>query len=333
MHDRLRVVQYGLGPIGIQMVKFLSERPAVEIVGAVDISPEKIGKDLGELAGLAAPLGVLVSGDGAGVLKKTKADAVVLTTTSILERIAPDVIQIVSSGVNVVSSCEELMFPWLTRPDIARQIDDAASRHGVSVLSTGVNPGFLMDFLPLVLTGVCRNVKKIRVERIQDAQFRRLPFQKKIGAALSLDEFQAKADQGVLRHVGLTESLHMIATKLGWKLDRTEDQISPIIAEKQLRTEFLTIESGQAAGVSQMGRGFRNGEEVISLIFRAAVGEPDSHERIQITGTPDIDMTIANGVNGDVATCAIIANAVPVVINAKPGLRTMADIEIIPCMS
>lgn len=333
MTERLRVVQYGLGPIGIQMVKYLSARPAIEIVGAVDINPDKVGKDLGELAGSGTPSGIKVNGDGAGLLKSTKPDAVVLTTTSILERIAPDVIQIVSLGVNVISSCEELMYPWVTRPDIARRIDDAASGHGVSVLSTGVNPGFLMDFLPLVLTGVCREVKKIRVERIQDAQFRRLPFQKKIGAGLSLDEFQAKADQGVLRHVGLTESLHMIGAKLGWKLDKTEDILSPVITEKQLRTEFLTVEPGQAAGVSQIGRAYCKGEEVISLIFRAAVGETDPHERIAITGTPDIEMTIPNGINGDVATCAIIANAIPVVINARPGLRTMADIEVIPCVN
>ncbi len=331
MGRKCRVIQYGMGPIGVKMVEYLARRPACEIVGAVDIDPAKIGRDVGEMAGLAAPLGVKVSGSSAELLRQTQADAVVLTTSSSLAMIKPQILEIVSHGKNVVSSCEELMYPWLTQPELAGEIDEAAKRNGVSVLATGVNPGFLMDFLPLAMTGICVDVSKVTVERIQDAQFRRIPFQKKIGAGLTLAEFEARAQKGVLRHVGLTESLHLIASGLGWKLDKTEDILAPVVAERRITTPGLTVDAGQATGVSQIGRGFMKGQEVISLIFRAAIGEPSPHERITIDGTPKIELRIEGGVNGDVATCAIITNAVPVVVDAPPGLRTMADVRIIPC--
>jgi 2,4-diaminopentanoate dehydrogenase len=329
--EKIKVIQYGLGPIGIKMLQYVAERPSLEIVGAVDIDPAKIGKDLGELAELSAPVGVVVSGNAAELLGQVDADVVVLTTTSSLEQIKSQVLEIVSFGKSVVSSCEELMYPWLTQPEIAEAIDLAAKQNQVSVLATGVNPGFLMDFLPLIMTGVCRDVRKVTVERVQNAQYRRLPFQKKIGAGLSREAFNAKAQEGVLRHVGLIESVHLIAEGLGWELDKAEDILSPVIADRRIETEELTIEPGQAAGVNQVGTGYVNEEPVITLYFEAAVGLPESRERILIEGTPNIDLTIKDGVNGDVATCAILTNAIPVVVDAAPGLRTMADVRPIVC--
>jgi 4-hydroxy-tetrahydrodipicolinate reductase len=235
--------------------------------------------------------------------------------------------EIVSYGKNVVSTCEELMYPWLTNSEIARQVDLAATQRNVSVLSTGVNPGFLMDFLPLVMTGVCRDVEKLTVERIQDAQYRRVPFQEKIGAGLTAQQFEERVREGNLRHVGLTESMHLIAVGIGWDLDRTEDIVEPVIAAQQVETKNRIIEQGRALGVNQVGRGYVGDKEVITLVFRAIIGEPDPRDRVLIQGTPSIDMAIQEGVNGDTATCAIIVNAIPVVIQAQAGLRTMADIS------
>ncbi|HYA02442.1 MAG TPA: dihydrodipicolinate reductase [Syntrophobacteria bacterium] len=333
MAKKIRVMQFGVGPIGIKTVQYVADKAGFEIVGAVDADPEKIGQDLGELAGLAKPLGVRVSGNSREVLSELDADVVVLTTTSSLERIQPQVVEIVSRGKNVVSSCEELMYPWLTQPEIAGEIDKAAKKHKVSVLSTGVNPGFLMDFFPLVMTGVCREIRRITVERIQDAQFRRLPFQRKIGAGLSLEEFQEKANQGVLRHVGLVESMHLLASGVGWNLDKTEDILTPVIATQKVTTPEITIQPGRAVGVQQVGCGYMDGDEVITLIFRAALGEPNPRDRIVIEGVPDIELTIKDGIHGDIATCAIMVNAIPAVIKAPPGLRTMADVGLIACVS
>jgi 4-hydroxy-tetrahydrodipicolinate reductase len=251
----------------------------------------------------------------------------VLTTTSSLEKARPQILEILSYGLPIVSTCEELSYPWDTSPQLSREIDRAAKEHGVAVLGTGVNPGFLMDLLPIVLTGICQQVKAVTVERIQNAQFRRIPFQRKIGAGLTVEQFQQKVKEGTLRHVGLTESMEMIASRMGWKLDRSEDIIEPVIATRRVEAGELAIEPGMALGVSQMGHGYMQGKEVVTLIFRATIGEPEPRDRVRIEGVPVVESVVPGGINGDVATCAITVNAIPVVMRARPGLRTMADIE------
>ena len=329
MARKIRVAQFGLGPIGCKVTQFLVERGAFEIVAAVDLDPAKVGVDLGELAGLEDALGAAVTDDAQAVLGEAVADVAVVTTTSSLGKAEAQIIQVASHKLPIVSTCEELAYPWVTQPDIAKRIDAVAREHGVAILGTGVNPGFLMDFLPLALSGVCQRVDKVRVERVQDAQYRRIPFQRKIGAGLTLDEFQAKIDEGSLRHVGLTESMHMIASTFGWQLTGTEETIGPVVAERRVSVPGLTIEPGQALGVSQNGYAYVGDRRAIELVFRAAIGEPSSYERTLIQGTPTIGMRIEGGVNGDIATGAIVANAARAVIRARPGLRTMADMELV----
>ncbi len=327
MEKKVRVVQMGLGPIGNKLTQYLADRKNLQIVGAIDIDPAKAGKDVGVLAGLA-PLGVMVTGDMDKVLSKGDVDVVMLTTTSSLVKTSGQILQLLEYGVNVVSSCEELSFPWMENAELAGKIDEMARKKNVAVLGTGVNPGFLMDFLPVIMTAACRNVEKITVERIQDATFRRTPFQKKIGAGLTVQAFHEKVKEGTLRHVGLTESIQMIAAKMGWKLDSTEDNISPIMADCQMKTDGLVVEAGDVRGVQQIGRGLVAGKELITMIFRAAIGEQEVRDRIIIEGNPNIDSIIKGGVNGDVATCAILVNAIPAILNARSGLRTMVDIEV-----
>jgi 4-hydroxy-tetrahydrodipicolinate reductase len=327
MDKAIRVIQYGLGPIGCMIVKYLVERGPFEIVGAIDSDPQKVGVDVGELAQLNGRLGLQVTKDAKNLFEEVDADVVVLTTTSSAKEIRPHILEIVSGGKNVVSTCEELVYPWVANPDIAREIDSAAKERNVSVLSTGVNPGFLMDFLPLVMTAVCKKVKKVTVERIQDASLRRLPFQEKIGVGLSVEQVKQRVQAGNLRHVGLTESMHFIASGIGWELDRTEDVVEPVIAEKKVVAGDRIIEPGKTLGVNQIGRGYQEGKKLITLIFRATIGEPQPRDRILLEGSPHIDMVIKEGLNGDSATCAIIVNAIPVVLKATAGLRTMADIN------
>jgi 2,4-diaminopentanoate dehydrogenase len=192
-----------------------------------------------------------------------------------------------------------------------------------------VNPGFLMDALPVYLTSVCQRVDRLRISRFQNAEFRRVPFQKKIGAGLTLEKFEQKRRKGTLRHVGLTESMHFIASSLGWRLDKIEETLSPVVAEGEIKTEHLAILPGMAAGVQQIGRGYRDGQEVITLLFRASVGEPHPEDTIEIKGDPDIKSTIPGGINGDVATCAITLNAAAKIRKARPGLLTMADMPAV----
>lgn len=321
-----KVILFGVGSIGSRVMRYLVERGGYEIVGAVDSDPAKLGMDVGEAAGLEKSLGVRITADLRSLLERVKADVVVLTTQSSLERVRSQILEVVSCGLDVVSTCEELAYPWLTAPEMAQEIDLVAKEHHVSVLGTGVNPGFAMDLLPLVLTGVCQKVRKVTVRRTMDAQVRRLPFQKKIGVGLSLEAFRQRVAEGTLRHVGLTESMHMIASRMGWKLGRIEEHIDPVIAEEQVVTESMTVERGQVLGVRQTGRGYINEEEVIRLVVRAAVGEQEPQDRVLIEGTPDLDVYVAGGIHGDIATAAIVVNAIPVAMGSAPGLVTMADV-------
>ena len=321
----INILQIGIGPLGIKAAQFIEQRNGLKTIAAVDKSPSLVGRDLGEVCG-SVKSGVLIKSSIAEAIKKKKPDVAVLTTVSDMQRIVPQIEEILAHGIPVVSTCEELSFPWKTTPRLAKRLDEAANAAGVAVLGTGVNPGYLMDALPTFLTAVCQDVKSVTVKRFQNAQFRRIPFQKKIGAGLSLADFQGKIADGSLRHVGLTESIHLIASRMGWKLDRTEDLISPVVAKQKIETEAMTIPKGHATGVRQEGNGYMNGEAKIRLIFQATVGEKESYDEVIIEGTPNLRSKVECGVNGDVATCAITLNAIPQLLRSKPGLQTMVDI-------
>ena len=320
----IRVVQIGLGPIGLSATRYLFEHPRLRIVGALDIDPDKHGKDLGELAGMSS-LGLPICG-AVDDYQPEIADAAVVTTTSSVEQLAPLLRDLITRRWNVVSTCEELSFPWQKHPELSRELDSEARKHGVSILGTGINPGFLMDLLPIALTGICRKVERIVVERVQNAGLRRVPFQHKIGAGLDPAEFEALVSKGLMGHVGLTESMQMLAHQLGWKLDRTTDDIEPILAVSPVQSDDQLIPEGKATGLLQTGRGFRREKEVIHLLFRASIGEPRSFDRIRIEGTPSFDFVAEGGINGDVGTIAVLVNSIPGLQKAPPGLLTMPDL-------
>lgn len=321
------IVHLGLGPLGQKMVRSAVVRGSFRIVGAVDTDPAKIGRDLGTLCGLE-PLGIPVAGSLNEALRGKAAQAAVVTTVSSLAAFEPQLTELAKAKIPVVSTCEELSFPWRTQPQLARRIDRLCREAGIACVGTGVNPGFLMDYLPTVLTGLCQTVTGVRVWRVQDASIRRVPFQQKIGAGLTLKEFEAKHRAGTLRHVGLPESVDFVAARLGWRLDRVTESLEPIVAERDVTTGYKPIAQGMARGVFQVGRGFAGGTEVITLTFRAAVGEPESYEEVRIEGEPSFSSRIAGGINGDLATCAVTLNAVRSILEVGPGLKTMADLPV-----
>lgn len=324
----IRVLHVGLGPIGNAVVKQCAARKGFKIVGAVDVDPGKLGKDLGEVADVGRRLKVTVEAKVGAAIKRTRPDVVVLCTSSALAKVAAQLDDILAHKVPVVSTTEELAYPWFSNRKLAKRIDAAARKAKVAVLGTGVNPGFTMDALPITLTGVCERVDSIRVDRIQDASVRRLPFQQKIGAGLSPAEFQAKVEAGTVRHVGLTESVAMIADAMGWKLDRITDEIGPKVAVKATRSQFLEVKKGQVAGIIQTGTGFRGDAPVVVLHMEAYLGAPESYDAVKVSGSPNLDMKIAGGVHGDVATASITVNSIPKVLHAPAGLQTMRSMVL-----
>ncbi len=331
MVRKIRAVQFGCGPIGCSIAKLASQRTDIELVGAIDIDKNKVGRDLGEVAGLDRQLGVKISNDADAVLSQAKPDVVLHMTSSWLKKVCAQLTGVIRAGVNIVSTTEEMSFPWRKEPGLAAELDKLAKEHKVTVLATGVNPGFLMDTWPLAMTAVCEEVKKVKVVRIQDASPRRLPFQQKIGAGRTLEEFKKLVAAGTLRHVGLAESIAMIAAGLGWELDDIRDEIEPIVAESEVRSQYLTVKPGQAAGVKQIGRGLKGGQELITLDFQAYLGARESYDAVYITGTPNMEVVIKGGTHGDIATAAIAVNAVHRVLEAPPGLVTMKDLPLVTC--
>jgi 4-hydroxy-tetrahydrodipicolinate reductase len=324
----IRVIHIGLGPIGAGVVRQVAGRKGFKIVGAVDVDPAKVGRDLGDVAGVGRALKVKVADDARKAIRKSKPDVAVLCTSSSLKKVLPQIEAIVKLKVPIVSTTEELAHPSKGNMKYARAIHQMAKKYKVAILGTGVNPGFVMDALPIMLTGVCERVEAVRVDRVQDARIRRLPFQQKIGAGLTREQFQTKVDDASVRHVGLTESVSMIAGALGWKLDRITDEIQPKIAAETVSSDFLAVDPGFVCGIVQDGVGYMDGKPVITLHMEAYLGAPESFDAVEITGSPALKMKLAGGVHGDIATASITVNSIPKILDVAPGLHTMRDMPL-----
>lgn len=326
MLEKIKVVQYGFGPFGIEIVETLLTRPWAELVGVVDVDTTKVGKDAGQFLRTRRETGITVSNRPDDVLDRTEPHVVTHATSSYMKTIYPQLEQILNHEANVISIGEELAYPFVKYPETAQNLDALAKSKKKVVLGTGVNPGFVLDTLPVVMSGVCQHITSIRAERVVDATRRRLSLQRKIGAGLTTVEFNRKVAEGSIKHVGLPESVGLIALAMGWKVGEIQERITPILAEKDVESEFLKVKAGSIAGIRQVAKGILAGQELVVLDLRIYVGAQNPHDSILIEGVPPIDMTIKGGVNGDRATPAIVVNSIPRLEFLQPGLRTIIDL-------
>ncbi len=324
---RIRVIQYGVGPIGAGIVRLMLQKPEIQIIGAIDLDAAKIGKDLGRIAGAERDLGVVIRGEARDVLR-AGAHVVVHTTSSYLTQVSDQLQGCLQAGSNVVSTCEELAYPFRKHPELAQQLDRTAREHRVALLGTGVNPGFAMDKLVLTLSTACQEVRRVCVRRVVDASRRRLPLQKKVGAGMTVEEFQAQVQAGVIKHHGLPESAAMIADSLGLRADEIEETIEPVVARETIRSEFIEVAPGRVQGVRQIASGSSRGQESVRLELEMYLGAPQPVDSIEISGVPDLKLAIPGGIHGDLATAAIAVNCIPALLEAKPGLLTSRDIPM-----
>lgn len=327
MMKDVKVVIFGVGAIGAALARQCLLR-GCQIVGAVDIAEDKVGHDLADVAGLDQELGVAISPSISEAVDKGEADVTLHCSTSYIGEAHPQLAEIALTGSNVVSTCEELAFPWRAHRDIAQEIDQAARREGVTILGTGVNPGFVMDALAIALSSMCTEVRRVHVERIVDVARRRLPLQKKVGAGLSVQEFTAKVKEAKLGHVGTQESIDMLAAAFGWNLSEVAVEIRPAIAEGEVSSPELKVSKGQSAGIIQTGTGLLGEEELIRLDLQMYMGARDPRDALHLEGSPGVEVHIPGGVQGDEATVAAVVNAIPLVMEAEPGLRTMLDLPL-----
>jgi 4-hydroxy-tetrahydrodipicolinate reductase len=328
MSKPIRVIQCGLGAIGQGAARLVLEKNSLQLVGAVDPSPQFAGHDLGEILNLKRKLGVRVAPTLADALERARADAVIHCTGSSFAGVFQQFADIVRAKLHCVSSCEEALMPHYRAPKLAAQLDRLCARNGVSVLGTGVNPGFVMDTFATIATAVCQRVDAVRVLRVVDAGTRREALQRKVGAGLSVAEFRALAKAKKIRHVGLTESLVFVAEALGWNLDEVDESIAPVLSERNIRTKYFTVKKGRAAGVRQVATGWRRGRKVLELELQMFVGAANPRDEVVIEGVPPMRVVVDGGTAGDLATPAILVNCLPRVMEAKPGLHTMATIGL-----
>ncbi len=330
--SRIPVVCYGLGPIGRAAARLALSRSRLRVVGAVDRAPDLVGRDLALVAGLQTPCGVTISEDADHLFSTKRADVVIHATGSRFADVYDQISAAAGCGVHVVSSCEELLFPWYSHPELADELAALARSSGATVLGTGVNPGFVLDTLPLCLSGVCREIRRIEATRVVDAGTRREPLVRKVGAGLDVAEFRRLQHEGRIGHVGLVESLALIAeaTGLGKESGALEIQesLDPVLAEKRIQAAGVTIEPGRVAGIHHVAVGSGGGQERIRLDLSMYVGAPNVNDKIRIEGDPSLELVVTGGTPGDVATAGILVNMVPVVAAAPAGLLTMIDIPI-----
>jgi hypothetical protein len=328
---RVDVVHVGLGAIGREVARLVLERAGLRLVAACDISPDLVGTPLGavlgrDIRGREGDLAVVES-LSAVRLERDHGLVVTHTTSSSLSRCLPELLDAVEAGAHVVSSCEELSYPWLQSPLEATRLDAAAKAAGVAVVGTGVNPGFAMDYLPVVLSGAAKRVDSVRVHRVQDAGVRREPLQAKVGAGTSREEFDRRVAAGSLGHVGLTESAQSVAAALGWDATDTTESIEPVVARTPTPSAFGTIEPGTVAGIDQVAVVRVDGEERVRLHLQMAVGIGPSQDDIRLTGDPDLHLTVPGGLHGDLATAAALVNTIGSIRHAQPGLRVMTELR------
>ncbi len=319
--SRIKIAQFGLGPIGLETLKTAAERSWAEVVAGVDIDPAKQGRTLGDLIGdpsLNVPITKSL---------ETDVDVVCHTTGSRVSAVMPQLKALIEKGCNIVSTCEELAYPL----DEAQrnEIDALAKKHGVSVVGTGVNPGFAMDKLPLTISAVCRKVTSVEVIRIVDASKRREPLQRKVGAGKTQAEFDEAVKAGTLKHMGLVESLYLLAKGLGLELEHVTDELlEPVMADSTVTTQYLQVEAGKVAGVHQRVEARSASGVELSLDLRMYVGAKNPVDRVIIKGSPELDLRVDGGIHGDVATAAMVVNLMPRIVEARPGFLTMDDLPV-----
>jgi len=330
LKTKFNVVQVGFGAIGQQIAKHLVERNNINLINITDINPELKDRNLNDFFKVPEPLEIKIKTDLEEVLKGKSIDVVIIITSSFLNKISPLIFDAIKAGCNIISICEELSFPFENYPELSSEIDKLAKEKNVSVVGTGINPGYLMDLLPIVLTAPCQKVEKIKVTRMINSAKRRHPFQVKIGTGLLIDEFQEKTSKReITGHVGLCESIQLILTALGMEVDEiVEFPPQPILAEKEITTSYCTIPQGSVCGLESKAVARKKGDEVIILDFVAYAGEHEEYDSIDIVGIPRISQKIEGGVHGDKGTVAMVVNLIPRICKAEPGLLTMIDLPI-----
>jgi len=331
---KIKVIQFGLGNMGSVMAKTVLEKKDLELVGAIVRNDKDNGKDISELIGLKKKTGIKTFTNIKEAIKKTKPDIMLHAAVSYVPEVWKQIKPAVESGINVITIAEEMGWPFVKYPKLCREMENAAKKHKVSILGSGINPGFAMDIMPLVISGICQNVKSIKVTRVIDFSPFGPAIQKNIGIGMSSIEFKKGIKERKLPlHIGLPESTYMLASGLKWNLDKVIETREAVIAKHNTKVlGYMTVKKGKVVGFNHRCFGFYKSKKLIIL---EELGRIDPHEHykntILIEGKPKLIETI-NVPPGNITTTSHAVNLIPLVVNAKPGLLSMLDIPPAPAL-
>lgn len=314
------VVILGLGEVGRAIARRVLSHPDLELVGAVDPAKGLAGQKLEALLGAPAR-GLTVAADPAAGLAAAKGGVAILATTSSFLKALPQIQQAVRAGCSVVSTCEELAWPWLHHEAAADALDALCEQHDVAVVGTGVNPGFSLDRLPAFLAQVAGEVRHVRGLRVVDLAKRRDALRKKAGVGLGEEAFEKADERGEVGHVGLAESAALAAAGCGLEVDEVEEELVPLLAEESAHG----VKPGQVAGVQQVARAFSEGREVARLELIIALGVDHPRDEVEIDADPPLRAVVPGGIPGEAATVHAVVHAA-LAVTERRGLITVLDL-------
>jgi 4-hydroxy-tetrahydrodipicolinate reductase len=333
--EKIKIVLWGFGAMGRGMAEMLLEKKGVEITGVCDLYPAFVGTSMFDHLDVTNDHhpDVMITNDIDSLLNKDRCDLVLLATDSFTKKAFPKMEKILKAGINVISTAEEMAYPTAQEPELAKQLDEIAKANGVTVLGTGINPGFIMDLLVVALSGVMKSVDHIEAKRVNSLSPFGPAVMEEQGVGITLDTFNKGVKDGTLAgHVGFAESVYMIADALGVKLDGFKQQMKPIVTSVDRKSKYGEALKGNVAGVNMTGQGLKEGKTFIDMIHPQQI-EPEMEgthtgDYIKIKGVPEVNMAITPEIDGGIGTIAMCVNMIPHVLNARPGLKTMIDLPV-----
>ncbi len=331
----IKVVIWGFGAMGRGMAEMLLSKQGVEITGVCDLHPDLVGKSIFNALDSVRKSHpeVIVSGNIEELLIKENCDIVLLATDSYTKKAFSKMKMILEKGINVISTAEEMAYPKAQEPKLAAELNRIAKDNSVTILGTGINPGFIMDLLVVALTGTMTDVTYIEANRVNSLSPFGPAVMEEQGVGITVNEFNAGIeDKSLSGHVGFAESVNMIADAIGVELSGFEQQMAPIVTSVDRKSKYGKALKGSVAGVKMTGQGLVNGEVFIDMKHPQQI-EPElegthTGDYINIKGTPEIHMAIKPEIDGGIGTIAVCVNMIPHVLNARPGLKTMIDLPV-----
>lgn len=333
MCNPVKVVVLGTGQMGSGIIRLLSQKPGLQLVGVYGRRAQRDGADVGRAVGLPNARGLLITHDLPALLVQTQPHIAIQATCSRVAQAIDEIITLLQHGANVISIAEEMAYPAYAAPDLANRIHQLAVDNAASVVGSGINPGFVFDLLIIALTGVCCRVDTITATRINDLSPYGPSVLRSQGVGLTPAAFETGVANGsVVGHIGFPESISVIANALGWHIDRITEQREPIVSAVRRETPFMTIEPGQTAGCMHSAVAYINNTPVIRLVHPQQVHPQlenvETGDCIDIRGEPDVHIASRPEIPGGTGTIALAVNMIPLVLNAPPGLQSMRDLPV-----